>query len=149
MPEAILHIEDDRNDQFLVERALKKLASPVEVRAVSDGDEAIDYFKGNGKFSDRKSFPLPTVVFLDIKLPRKTGHEVLEWLKNDPILKRIPVVMISGSAMQSDIDRAYELGASAYLVKPVSGEELQALFKLTGEFFLEHVEKPSFKVHPA
>jgi CheY-like chemotaxis protein len=147
MPETILYVEDDPNDQVLVQRALKKLASPVVVITANDGDEAIAFLEGHGKYGDRQSFPLPSVIFLDIKLPKKGGFEVLEWLKEQPLLKRIPVVMISGSNLQQDIDRAYHLGASAYLVKPVEVEELQKLFRLTGEFFLEHAERPSLKRH--
>ena len=147
MPETILYVEDDLNDQILVQRALKKLASPVIVITAGDGDEAIACLQGQGKYNDRQSFPLPSVIFLDIKLPRKSGFEVLDWLKNDASLKQIPVVMVSGSNLQPDIDKAYHFGASAYMVKPVEVEQLQKLFKLTGEFFLEHAEKPSFKLN--
>lgn len=142
MPETILYVEDDLNDQVLIEMALKKLAAPVAVITVDDGDNAIAYFQGQDNYNDRQSFPLPSVVFLDVKLPRKSGFEVLEWLKNDAALRRIPVVMVSGSNLQEDINKAYDLGASAYLVKPVEVEHLQKLFRLTGEFSLEHAQKP-------
>jgi CheY-like chemotaxis protein len=82
MPETILYVEDDPNDQVLVQRALRRLASPVVVMIVSDGDEAMACLQGRGRYNDRQSFPLPGVIFLDIKLPRKSGFEVLEWLKN-------------------------------------------------------------------
>ena len=141
--ETILYAEDDANDQFLIERALKKMASPVEVRFVNDGAEALHYLQGTGEFQDRSRFPVPTVIFLDIKMPTVGGFEVLQWLKDNESFKRIPVVMISSSQLQEDIDRAYALGASVYLVKPANLADLQKLFKLTGEFFVEHVEKPS------
>ena len=146
MRETILYVEDDLNDQVLVVRALKKLASPVVVFTVSDGEEAIAYLQGQDKYSDRQSFPSPSLVFLDVKLPRKSGFEVLEWLKNDTRLNRLPVVMVSGSNLQEDIDRAYHLGASAYLVKPVEVGQVQKLFRLTGEFFLEHAQRPSSRL---
>src|SRR5262245_42183815 len=142
MPETILYVEDDLNDQVFIERALKKLATPVVVITVDDGDNAIAYLRGQDNYNDRQSFPLPSVVFLDVKLPRKSGFEVLEWLKNDASLRGIPVVMVSGSNLQEDINRAYDLGASAYLVKPVEVEQLQKLFRLSGEFSLVHAEKP-------
>ena len=145
MRETILCADDDRNDQFFIERTLKKLPSAVEVRFVNDGEEALRYLRGEGEFADRQRFPLPTVLFLDIKMPRLNGFEVLAAMKSDETLKRIPVVMISSSRLQPDIDRAYELGASAYLVKPATAEDLQKLFKVTGEFFIGHVEKPSFR----
>ena len=141
--EIILYAEDDENDQFLIEKAFAKMAHPVEVRFVNDGSEAIQYLQGTGEFADRARFPLPTVIFLDIKMPQVNGFEVLEWLKSNESFKLIPAVMISSSQMQEDIDRAYALGASVYLVKPANLAELQKLFKVTGEFFIEHVEKPS------
>src|SRR4030095_9287135 len=97
---------------------LKQLTCPVEVRFVNDGQEALDYLQGKGQYADRSRFPLPTVIFLDIKMPRLNGFEVLKWLKEQETFKRIPVAMITSSQMQEDIDRVYELGASAYLVKP-------------------------------
>jgi CheY-like chemotaxis protein len=141
--ETILYAEDEPDDQFFIERALKQLTCPVEVRFVNDGQEALDYLQGKGQYADRSRFPMPTVIFLDIKMPRLNGFEVLKWLKEQEAFKRIPVAMITSSQMQEDIDRVYELGASAYLVKPARMDELQKLFKVTGEFFVEHVEKPS------
>lgn len=138
MSEMVLYAEDELNDQFLLERALKKLAFPVEIRFVNDGEKVIRYFMGEAEFADRERFPLPTVLFLDIKMPRVNGHEALQWLKNNDVFKRIPVVMISSSAVQADIDRAYELGASAYMVKSADMEGLAKLFKSTGEFFVEN-----------
>ena len=141
--EPILYAEDDANDQFLIARAFKKMSCPVEVRFVNDGTEAIDYMNGAGEHADRTRFPFPTVIFLDIKMPRTNGFQVLTWLKDNEAFKLIPVVMISSSQMQEDIDRSYALGASTYLVKPADVAELQKLFKVTGEFYCEHVEKPS------
>jgi len=143
--ETILYAEDDQNDQFFIEKALKKLAGPVQIRFVTDGSEALAYLQASGDYADRARFPLPTVIFLDIKMPKVNGFEVLQWIKSEETFKRTPVVMISSSQMQPDIDRAYELGASAYLVKPASAEDLQKLFKVTGEFFVEYAEKPSMR----
>jgi CheY-like chemotaxis protein len=141
--EVILYAEDEKDDQYLIERAFEKIASPVELRFVEDGSEVLQYIQGEGKFADRVQFPLPTVIFLDIKMPRMNGFEVLQWLKSHETYKLIPVVMVSSSELQADIDRAYALCASVYLVKPTNPTQLQRCFKVTGEFFVEHVEKPS------
>src|SRR5580700_10308531 len=106
----VLLVEDDLNDIFLVKRAFKKanLANPLQV--VTDGAEAVQYLIGEGRYSDREAHPIPHLIVMDLKMPRKTGLEVLEWLKKDGDLKRIPVVIVSSSDLHSDINRAYELG---------------------------------------
>jgi CheY-like chemotaxis protein len=149
MGEMVLCAEDDLDFQFLLERTLKRLAFPVDLRCVTDGEKVIRYLMGEGDFADRERFPLPTVLFLDIKMPRVNGFEVLQWLQNNNVFKRLQVVMMSSSAMPADIDRAYKLGANAYVVKSADLKELQKLFKSTGEFFVEDgvfllstVEKP-------
>lgn len=141
--ETILLIEDDLNDQFFVKKALEQVSPEVAVRAVCSGPEAQIYLLGHGVYADRTRFPLPTVIFLDIKMPGMNGFEVLAWLKENRALRRIPVVMVSSSDTQRDIDQAYELGASSYIVKPVAIDRLQRLFKATGEFYAEFVERPS------
>ena len=140
---SVLIVEDDPLDQILFEETLKQLAIPAEIRIVGCGEEAQAYLQREGRFADEATYPLPKVIFLDIKMPKVNGFELLEWLKHTGSLKRIPVVMVSSSPIQRDIDRAYELGASAYVVKPVRNEELQKLFRATGEFFLEYAAKPS------
>ena len=145
MGDTILFVEDSPDDQFLFEHTIRKLPFEIHVQFANDGDAALDYLKGEAQFSDRLGFPLPTVIFLDIKMPGRGGFEVLEWLKKEspPHLRRIPVVMFSSSGAQEDIDRAYDLGASAYLVKPSGFDKLHGLFKATGEFFIEHAERPT------
>jgi len=141
--ETILYADDDDNDHFLVTRTLKQLSTPVEIHCVGDGVEAVEYLSGAGQFVDRSLFPIPTLMFLDIKMPRMGGFEVLAWIKEHAVFKALPVVMVSSSNQQPDVDRAYKLGASAYIVKPAKLEDFRKLFKATGEFFLEHAEKPS------
>ena len=125
----VLLVEDDLNDIFLVKRAFKmaQLATPLQV--VTDGQEAIAYLRGDGKYSDRDSFPVPQLIVMDIKMPRKSGFDVLEWVKgNAKPLRRIPIVIVSSSDNPSDINRAYELGANAYMVKPVNFRAVEHLF---------------------
>ncbi|RPH43377.1 MAG: response regulator [Planctomycetota bacterium] len=114
----LLWVEDDPDDVLLGERALMK-AGFEQPMIARDGDEAISYMAGEGEFADRARFPLPSLVLLDLKLPRKSGLEVLRWIRGHEGLKRIPVIMLTSSQERHDIDRAYDSGANAYLVKPV------------------------------
>lgn len=115
----ILLAEDQADDVFLVRRAFEKLSVLNPLAVVRDGEEAIDYLAGKGPFANRARHPLPCLILLDLYLPRRTGLEVLEWLKQQPELRPIPVVVLTGSKESEDVIRAYTLGASSYLVKPV------------------------------
>src|SRR5215469_1918305 len=125
----LLLVEDDLNDIFLVKRAFKmaQVSNPLQI--VTDGQEAISYLKGEGKYADRATYPMPRLMVMDIKMPRMSGFDVLEWVKNDDSpLRRIPIVIVSASDNPSDINRAYELGANAYMVKPVDFRAVEHLF---------------------
>ena len=140
----ILLAEDDVNDALLVERALSRADIHNPVMVVRDGKEAIDYLEGKGPFADRKNFPLPTLALLDIKMPKKNGLEVLEWVRhNGGGLKLLPVIIMSSSSIQEDIDRAYQLGVNAYLVKPTAFDELVETLKTTTDFWKDFVAHPS------
>ena len=143
MRQTILVIDDDPNDQFFIKRELTKLGPHVSVAFANDGEEALAYLKGESKFSDRNAFPLPSIMFLDLKMPRLSGFEVLQWLKSDPTFKSTPTIVLSSSDLQSDIDKAYQLGANAYLVKPADVEDFRRVFATTGQFFVELAETPS------
>jgi CheY-like chemotaxis protein len=123
-PLCILYVEDDPNDVLLVERALKKSGTHVRFNAVADGDKALAYLSGADDFANREKFPLPQVVLLDLKMPRKSGFEVLAWIRGHPQIKRTVVLVFTSSRHDQDMNRAYELGANSYLVKPVGFEEL-------------------------
>src|SRR5690349_7010840 len=118
-PFTILHVEDDPNDILLVQRALKKTGAPSAIVSVSDGDRALAYLGGARDYADREKFPFPQLVLLDLKMPRKSGLEVLEWIRRQALLKRLPVIVFTSSKHDQDINSAYELGANSYLVKPV------------------------------
>lgn len=130
---AILLVEDDHNDVLLIKRAFQKvnIANPIIV--VNDGEQAISYLAGREPYVDRA---LPMLVLLDLKLPRKTGHEVLEWLREQSTLKRLPVVVLTASSESSDINRAYDLGANSYLVKPVTFDSLVQMVKTLNLYWL-------------
>jgi CheY-like chemotaxis protein len=97
------------------------------VRVVSDGEEAVAYLAGTEPFADRLANPLPALVLLDLKLPRRSGHEVLDWVKAQPVLRRISVVVLTSSGERRDVDRAYDLAANSYLVEPVRFDDLVRL----------------------
>jgi len=139
---SFLVAEDDGNDVFFLQRAFlqAKIENPLHV--VGDGQEAIDYLSGEGKFSDRSLYPLPHLFILDLKMPRKTGLDVLLWLQEQPELRCLPVLVLSSSAQRTDIERAYELGANAFVVKPASLERRVELAKVIGTFWLEFNEGP-------
>jgi CheY-like chemotaxis protein len=138
----ILVVDDDPNDQILIKRAFRGAKVANMILTASDGDEAVRYLSGEGAFDDRTKFPLPSLVLLDLKLPRRTGLEVLEWIRQQAGLKRMVVVILTSSKASLDINRAYDLGANSYLVKPVSFESLVALIKSLDMYWLLLNEKP-------
>ena len=138
----VLVIEDEQNDVLLLQRAFKKsnVANPLQI--VEDGETAISYLSGTGEYSDRGRFPLPIVVLLDIKLPRMSGFEILEWIKKQPNLCSIPVVVLTSSKEGPDLNKAYQLGANSYLCKPVNFESLVDIIKAIDQYWLSVNEIP-------
>lgn len=115
----ILLAEDDPNDTLLIKRAFQKAGFGSLLKTVTSGKQAIDYVAGVGEYADRGRFPLPFLLLLDLKMPGTNGFEVLTWIRSQPDLKRLLVVVLTSSNLQTDVDRAYELGANSYLVKPI------------------------------
>ena len=138
----ILLVEDNPNDVLLIRRAFSKVNIPNPLNVVGDGEKAIDYLAGANEYADRARFPLPLLILLDLKLPRKSGHEVVDWLRAQPVLKRIPVVVLTSSSMKSDVERCYDLGVNSYLVKPVNFDDLRALMDLIRQYWVGTNEKP-------
>jgi CheY-like chemotaxis protein len=139
----ILHVEDDPNDVLLIARAFRKAEIAAQIQVVNDGEQAVHYLSGTNSFAQRERFPVPAVVLLDLKLPRKSGIEVLEWLRSQPGLKRIPIVMLTSSRQPVDINRAYDLGVNAYLVKPVDFDALIEMLRTLDLFWLRLNERPT------
>jgi CheY-like chemotaxis protein len=123
----ILLVEDDENDIFFLRRAWDKAGLALPLQIVRDGKEAMDYLAGEGKFGDRAQFPLPSLVFLDLKLPYVGGLDVLAWIRSQPDLKQLPVVILTSSSEDRDRKRAAELAARGYLVKPPTAEMIRSV----------------------
>jgi CheY-like chemotaxis protein len=135
---AILLVEDNEDDVFLMQRALKgaRVINPMFV--VEDGQEAVDYLSGAGKFADRETYPLPAIVFLDLKLPLISGHDVLAWVRRQKELESLVVIVLTSSNEASDLSRCYALGANSYLVKPPTPEQLEDLANAFKWYWLEY-----------
>lgn len=119
----ILLVEDSDDDVFLMKRACAVSGVPHSVQIVRDGQAAVDYLSGCQKYEDRDLFPLPNLIFLDVHLPLCGGHEVLEWLRTQPVFNDLPVIMLTSSDQPSDIERAYSLGVTSYMLKNANPAE--------------------------
>jgi len=142
----VLLVEDDLNDIFIVKRAFKMVNIPTPLQVVTDGEEAISYLRGHGKYANRKAFPLPTLIVMDIRMPRRDGFEVLERVRtSDQPFRRIPIVIVSASENPADINRAYELGANAYMIKPVNFRAVEHLFETITNYWGLECAKPELE----
>lgn len=125
----VLLVDDSPNDALLMRTVFERAGFVQPLRFAVDGDDAIAYLRGDGRYSDRKQFPVPTAVLLDLNMPRKNGFEVLDWVRRQPALQRLRVYILSASSRAQDIERAYDLGANSYLVKPGNLDGLLHLAK--------------------
>lgn len=140
----ILLVEDDPNDVFFLQRALKKQGIRNPVHVASNGEEAIHYLAGEDQFSNRSQFPFPGFVITDLKMPKVSGLEVLAWLRANPECGVIPTIVMSSSIVESDVKQAYELGANSYFIKPTDFGDLEQLLKLIVDYWNSSAKpKPS------
>jgi CheY-like chemotaxis protein len=139
---SILYVEDEEMDVVLLQHALAKAGIRNPLQTVKDGKQAKDYLAGDGPFADRKLHPFPGLVLLDLNLPYWSGFEVLEWIRQQPHLRRVPVIIFSSSSRPDDIARAYDAGANAYLVKPNALSDLTTLTLALRDFWLLHNRLP-------
>jgi CheY-like chemotaxis protein len=137
---AILLAEDNADDVLLIRLALEKATAGNLLRVVRDGDEVVQYLLGESAFADRTQFPVPDLLLLDLAMPRMSGLEVLAWLQPRAEWMRLPVVVLSGFCDEGAIGRAYELGASAFLIKPAEFAELVTAMKHVTDFWLHRPE---------
>lgn len=116
----ILYAEDSGDDAFLMERAFRKANFLNQLKVVYNGQQAIDYLSGKALFADRSAYPIPAMVLLDLKMPQKTGLEVVQWIRGEGGMQDLTVFLLSSSNLEKDIASAHRLGANGYLVKPMS-----------------------------
>ena|SRR5438477_3802653 len=137
----VLHADDDPNDLLLFKHACSSANFVLE--SVSDGELAVAYLSGQSQYRDRARYPVPALVLLDLKMPRRTGFEVLDWIRGQATLKRLPVIVLTSSKHEADINWTYEHGANSYLVKPVGFEALVQMVKAIEHYWLAINERPS------
>ena len=142
----ILLAEDDQNDVFFMQRAFSqaRLLNPLKV--VRDGEETIHYLQGEGVYADRVQYPFPVLLLLDLRMPRRNGFEVLEWLRQQPGLKRLTVVVLTSSKEGPDINRSYDLGANSYLIKPPDADTLRDMLNRINSYWLALNQPPDCAV---
>lgn len=133
---AILLVEDDKNDLLFMRMAMEKAGLADQLHVVEDGQDAIDYLQGEGIYADRETHPLPCMVLLDTKLPHVMGLDVLKWIREQPALETMVVIMLTASQQGSDIRRACQLGANSYLVKPSNPLRLAEMMDALKRYWL-------------
>jgi len=133
----ILIAEDSPDDVFIIRRSLAKTGLPYQLRFVSDGEQAIDYLQRKPPYDNTDTFPRPSLLILDLNMPHANGFEVLEWLKSQSVLQRLPIVIHSSSNLESDQHRSSQLGAIAYFVKSGSPSDVGVMFKTIAANWLQ------------
>ena len=123
----VLMVDDSEDDRFFFKAALAKASKGACLFTANDGEDALQYFSHAGRFSNPADSPLPDYMFLDLKMPRRDGFEVLEWIAAQPIASRFPIIVLSGSPEPADIARAKELGARDYIIKPLTADKLRTI----------------------
>jgi len=142
LKKSLLLIEDDPNDVALFRRAARKVDRSEEILVAEDGEAAVRILEARAEQLPAEANELPWMILLDLKMPRKSGLEVLQWLRGQPRLRHLPVIIFTSSRESSDIARAYELGANSYLVKPVSFDQLKEMVRVLYHYWLDLNEIP-------
>ncbi len=150
MPEqAVILIGEDRDDDvLLIRHSLKRAHVFNPIQVVGNGEEVIAYLKGEGKFANRDEFPLPTLLLLDLKMPRTDGFQVLQWIRRQTTLKALRVIVLTSSADIRDVNRAYQLGANSFLVKPMDFENFVEMGKFLNDYWLRTDQEPAISRPP-
>jgi CheY-like chemotaxis protein len=138
----ILLVEDDANDITLFQRALHSSGFATSVQVAEDGEAAMQALLALDERARLENETFPRMILLDLKMPRKSGLELLAWIRQQPLLRRLPVVIFTSSREPSDIIQAYELGANSYLVKPVSFDQLKEMVRTLHRYWYDWNEKP-------
>lgn len=144
-PITILVADDDEEDRMLTRDALEESRVINELYFVEDGDELLDYLHRRGRYSDPALSPRPGLILLDLNMPRKDGREALREIKDDPELRRIPVIILTTSKAEEDVFRTYDLGANSFITKPVDFASMVDIMREIGRYWIEIVELPPDK----
>lgn len=139
----ILLIEDREDDVLLIQRAFQQAFVAHPLLVVRSGEEAIAYLAGEGQYADRTTYPIPTLVLLDLKMPRIDGFEVLEWIRKHPWLNKLRVIVLTSSHDLRDVNRAYQMGANSFLIKSIDFEDVVRLGKVLTEYWLSYDHGPT------
>jgi CheY-like chemotaxis protein len=140
----ILLAEDRDDDVALLQRAFERAHVP-SFHIVRDGEEAIGYLKGAGRYSDRRAFPFPNLLLLDLKMPGRSGLEVLEWIRSQQSIRRLPVIALTSSHLPADVNRAYDLGINSYLIKPGDFNALVTRINTLTEYWFAFSRVPAIE----
>ena len=138
----ILIVDDDENDIFFVKRAFTEINVHCTFQVMKNGQDTIDYLAGLGVYADRRKYPLPMMILMDLKMPIMDGFQVLAWLRAREGIKVIPTVVFSSSDLPQDITRAYELGANSFMTKSVTYDGLLVKLQTLSQYWLEHCKHP-------
>ena len=145
MPITILMADDDADDRRLTQEAFEEGRLINDVRFVENGEQLLDYLRKQGKYAAPAEAPRPGLILLDLNMPRKDGRTVLKEIKTDPVLRQIPVVVLTTSKADEDIYKSYDLGVNSYIVKPVTFEALVDILQTLEKYWFEIVELPPHK----
>ena len=138
----ILYVEDDENDVMFMRQAWKKAGLLNPLHVVTDGEQAMHYLAGEGKYANRGEHPMPCLVLLDLKLPKVSGLELIKWIREQPAIHTLQVVILTSSNQPTDIHTAHALRANAYLVKPPNAEGLAQMAESLKDFWMSRAQTP-------
>jgi CheY-like chemotaxis protein len=139
----VLVVDDNETDALFILRSLDNAGVKNPLRVVNDGEEFVDYMEGTGNYEDRKMYPLPGLVLLDLKLPKRDGFELLNWVRGHSKFSALPVIVLTATQELQDVNRAYQAGANSFLVKPMNFKDYQGLSDAITAFWLGVAKTPS------
>jgi CheY-like chemotaxis protein len=141
-PAGILHIDDNEDDRLLFKRAWQRAGIHLALVSLASGEEAIDHLAGNGEHADRTMYPIPCLIFLDLKMNGTSGFDVLEWIRSQPELQHLVVILYSSSNHSADVQKGMRLGANAFVSKPSGNDRWVDLLVSVKSFWLRFHEFP-------
>lgn len=139
----ILMADDDPDDRLLVQDAFDEIRLSNPLVFVEDGIELMDYLHRRGAYAHLAGTPLPGLILLDLNMPKKDGREALREIKQDPVLRTVPIIVLTTSNAEEDILRTYDLGTNSFIVKPVTFDKLVEIIRKVTQYWLEIVHLPS------